>query len=66
MLLTGADDMMLPLMLSGFMSEVCIASGDIPWYSCLEDIISVPQLESRVEWIKGTWMRGSKTSAKSL
>ena len=52
MLLTGADDMMLPLMLSGFMSEVCIASGDIPWYSCLEDIISVPQFESRVEWIK--------------
>ena len=33
MLLTGAEAMMLPLMLSGFMSDVCIASGEMPWYS---------------------------------
>ena len=32
-LLTGAEAMMLPLMLSGFMSDVCIASGEMPWYS---------------------------------
>ena len=29
-LLTGADASMLPLILSGFMSEVCIASGEMP------------------------------------